>query len=145
MKPAWTFKHFIAAFVVTLAVYAVFFHLIEHHRAKNGPWRVTFVSSGGGSAPCLIIDEPRLDIANLKITFPGGSAPATNATVVFDRPREVPFSLPFGDCVFMDAITLPGTVVVSAFGHEVQMLPRVLTIDKKEYTWQSNATLKAAP
>ncbi len=145
MKPARPLKHLIAAFVITALVYAACFHLIEHHRAKNGPWRVTFASAGGDSAPCLIIDEPRLNITGLKITFPGHTAPATNVVVVFDRPREVPFPLPFGDCVFMDALTLPGTVVVAAFGHEIQLLPRVLTMDKKEYPWQSDTTLEAAP
>jgi hypothetical protein len=145
MKPARPLKHFIAAFVLTALVYAVFFHLIEHRRTENGPWRVTFASAGAGAAPCLIIDEPRLNIANLKITFPGQTVPATNAMVVFDHPQEVPFPLPFGDCVFMDAISLPGTVVVAAFGHEIQMLPRVLTVDKKEYPWQSNTNLEVAP
>jgi hypothetical protein len=145
MKPARTLKHFIAAFVITAVVYAVSFHLIEHRRSEHGPWRVTFASAGSGSAPCLIIDEPRLNIASLKITFPGQTASATNAVVVFDRPQEVPFPLPFGDCVFMDAISLPGTVVVSAFGHEIQMLPRILTVDKKEYPWQSNTNLEIGP
>jgi hypothetical protein len=145
MKPARPLKHFIAAFILTLIAYAVCFHLIEHRRTENGPWRVTFASAGGDSAPCLIIDEPGLNIAGLKITFPGHTAPATNAVIIFNHPQEVPFPLPFGDCVFMDALTLPGTVVVAAFGHEVQMLPRVLTVDKKEFPWQSNTNLEVAP
>ncbi len=90
-----------------------------------------------------MIDEPRLGITNLNILFPGRTAPATNTVMVFDQPQEVPFPVPFGNCVFMDAISLPGTVAFSMFGHEIQLIPRVLTIDKREYPWQSNATLEA--
>jgi hypothetical protein len=144
MKPAGPLKLFVSAFVIAVLVYAVAFYGIEHRRTKNGPWRVTFSSAGGASAPCLVIDEPQLRITSLKIIFPGQSAPATNGVLVFDQPREVPFPVPFGNCVFMDAISLPGTVVFSIYGHEIQLIPRVLTIDKKEYPWQSNTTLEPA-
>jgi hypothetical protein len=143
MKPAATVKLFLTAFVIAVVVYFAAFYGIEHRRTKNGPWRVTFASDGGASPPCLVIDEPKLDITCLKITFPGQTAPATNAVMVFDEPRDVPFAVPFGNCVFMDAISLPGTVVFSMFGHEIQLLPRVLTIDKQEHRWQSNTTLAA--
>jgi hypothetical protein len=144
MKPAGPLKLFLSAFVIAVVVYAVAFYAIEHRRTKNGPWRVTFSSSGGASTPCLIIDEPGLGITNLKISFPGQTAPATNAVLVFDQPQEVPFPVPFGNCVFMDAISLPGTVAFSLFGHEIQLIPRVLTIDKREYPWQSNTPLELA-
>jgi hypothetical protein len=144
MKPAGPLKLFASAFVIAVLVYAVAFYAIEHRRTEHGPWRVTFVSPGGASPPFLVIDEPRLNVINLKIIFPGQTAPATNAVLVFDQPQEVPFPVPFGNCVFMDAISLPGTVALSLFGHEIQLIPRVLTIDKKEYPWQSNATFEAA-
>jgi hypothetical protein len=144
MKPAGPFKLFASAFLIAVLVYAVAFYAIEHRRTKNGPWRVTFSSAGGASPPCLIIDEPQLNITSLKITFPGQTVPAANTVLVFDQPQEVPFAVPFGNCVFMDAISLPGTVAFSIYGHEIQLIPRVLTIDKKEYPWQSNATLDLA-
>ncbi len=144
MKPAGPLKLFVSAFVIAVLIYAVAFYTIEHRRTQNGPWRVTFSSADGASSPCLVIDEPQINITNLKITFPGQSAPATNAVIVFDKPQEVPFAVPFGNCVFMDAISLPGTVAFSIYGHEIQLIPRVLTIDKKEYPWRSNLTLEAA-
>jgi hypothetical protein len=144
MKPAGPLKLFVSAFVIAVLVYAVAFYAIEHRRTKNGPWRVTFSSADGASPPSLVIDEPQLNIANFKIDFPGQTAPATNAVLVFDQPQEVPFAVPFGNCIFMDAISLPGTVAFNIFGHEIQLIPRVLTIDKKEYPWQSNATLDLA-
>jgi hypothetical protein len=144
MKPAGPFKLFLSAFIVAVFVYAVAFYGIEHRRTKNGPWQVTFTSADG-APPCLIIDEPNLGVTNLKIAFPGQTAPATNAVMSFDQPQEVPFAVPFGNCVFMDAISLPGTVAFSVFGHEIQLIPRVLTIDKKEYPWQSNTAIELAP
>jgi hypothetical protein len=143
MKPAAPLKLFLSAFGIAVLVYFSAFYGIEHRRTANGPWRVTFASDGGASPPCLIVDEPKLNITALKITFPGQTAPATNAVMVFDQPREVPFAVPFGNCVFMDAISLPGTVAFNMFGHEIQLLPRVLTIDKQEHPWQSNTTLEA--
>ncbi len=143
MKPAAPAKLFLSAFAIAVVVYFAAFYGIEHRRTAHGPWRVTFASDGGASPPCLIIDEPYLNIAGLKITFPGQTAPATNAVMVFDGPQDVPFAVPFGNCVFMDAISLPGTVVFDVFGHEIQLLPRALTIDKKEHPWQSNTTLEA--
>jgi hypothetical protein len=41
----------------------------------------------------------------------------------------------------MDTTFLPGTLVFELFGHEIQLLPRVLTIDKKEQPWRSNETI----
>ncbi len=42
---------------------------------------------------------------------------------------------------FMDTTSLPGTVVLKLFGHEIQLMPRVLTVDKKERPWRSEETL----
>jgi hypothetical protein len=36
----------------------------------------------------------------------------------------------------MDTTFLPGTIVFEMFGHEVQLIPRVLTIDKQEQPWR---------
>ncbi|EEF59441.1 hypothetical protein [Pedosphaera parvula] len=140
MKSASPAKHFILAFLIALVLYVVFYTTIEHRRTRNGPWRVTF-SSDTTNAPIVIINEPKLNISNVRLVFPNMKAPATNATVVFDPPRPVPFDLPIGQCIFLDTTFQPGTVVFNIFGHEIQLIPRVLTIDKKEYPWQSDATI----
>jgi hypothetical protein len=53
----------------------------------------------------------------------------------------VPFDVPFGKCVFMDTTFLPGTLAFELFGHEIQLIPRVLTIDKQEQPWRSNVII----
>ncbi len=132
-------KHFISAFAIALLLYATLYSGIEHRRTKNGPWQVTFANTGG--IPTLIVNEPKLRISNLRINFPSEQASSTNYTMTFDQPQPVPFAVPFGQCVFIDPTFLPGTIALNMFGHEIQLLPRVLTIDKKEYAWQSDTTI----
>ena len=141
MKSPGVLKHFIIAFALALALYIVFFTFIEGRRTRNGPWRVAFGSAGSNSPPFLIINEPRLKISNVRVMFAGASAPRTNAVMIFDTPREVPFDVPLGQCVFMDLISQPGTVTFNLFGHEVQLIPRALTIDKKDVRWESDKTI----
>jgi hypothetical protein len=50
--------------------------------------------------------------------------------------------LPFGELLYQDPTFLPGTVTMRLFGHVVELLPRVLTVDKKEYPWQSGAVIQ---
>jgi hypothetical protein len=140
MKSAGPAKHFILAFLIALVLYAVTYSAIEHRRTKNGPWHVGFIAETSG-VPAIVIDEPKLGISHLKITFPGEHASTTNSTVIFDPPKAVPFDVPFGQCIFLDTTFQPGTVVFNLYGHEIQLLPRVLTIDKTEYPWQSDTTL----
>ena len=142
MRPAGPAKHFILAFLLALAGYIVFYQGIEHRRARNGPWRVTF-TTGSNEVPTIVIDQPRLAITNVQIRFAGETLLATNgaATLVFGQPRAVPYEVPFGQCVFMDTTFLPGTVTLQLFGHEIELLPRVLVIDRQEHRWRSGTTI----
>ncbi|MDB6122364.1 MAG: hypothetical protein JWQ71_1357 [Pedosphaera sp.] len=140
MKSAGPAKHFILAFVIAVVLYAVAYTLIEHRRTNRGPWQVSFTSDVSGT-PAIAINEPKMGISNLKITFPNDQLSATNSLVIFDPPRQVPFDVPLGQCIFLDTTFQPGTVVLNLFGHEIQLIPRVLTIDKKEYPWQSESTI----
>ena len=63
-------------------------------------------------------------------------------TLEFSQARAVPFDVPFGKCVFLDPLFLPGTVTFEMFGHEIQLLPRVLTIDKVEHPWRNGETIR---
>ncbi|MGN6553528.1 MAG: hypothetical protein ACTHLW_07375 [Verrucomicrobiota bacterium] len=141
MKANGTLRNIALLFVGVLVIYVLAYYGIEHRRTRLGAWRVTFTNAVSG-APALVIQEPALGITNVQIVFPnaGSGQPYSNATVVFDQPREVPYALPFGQCIFMDTTFLPGTVVLQAYGHEVQLLPRVLTLDNKEHPWQSAET-----
>ena len=139
MRVTELLKAVATAFLVTLVVYFVAFGSIEHLRTHKGPWKVTFTHDNTG-APAIVINEPKLNISNVTIDFPREETSATNSTLDFARPKQVPFEVPFGQCIFMDTTFQPGTVVFNFFGHEIQLIPRVLTIDKKEYPWQSGTT-----
>jgi hypothetical protein len=145
MKSDNLLRHIVVPLGIALLVYAVFYTGIEYRRTRNGPWQVVFTNDASGT-PALLINEPKLAVTNLQITFPG----ATNAVNIpttsmsFSQPRVVPYDLPAGKCVFMDTTFLPGTIVFDLFGHEIQLIPRVLTIDGKEIPWRSNMTIAIA-
>ena len=65
------------------------------------------------------------------ITFPGQKIALANLARV-ERFEEAVTNLPFGEMIFQDPTFLPGTVTMRQFGHEIELLPRVLIIDKKE-------------
>ena len=135
-------KHFAVAFLIALALYAVAYPLIENRRTRKGPWHVTFTKSPVAEAePSLTINQPWLNLSNVVIAFPGLTAAPTNETMDFRVPKDVPFEIPFGTCVFEDTTFLPGTIVFKMFGHKIQLIPRVLTVDGKEYPWKSRSTL----
>ena len=167
MQPKCQAKHFVLAFLLALIGYAAFYQGIEHWRARKGPWRVTFTQSPA-RAPLITIDQPSLAITNVQILFTAESLPATNtpatlpadashtnsptidhpaptATLLFAKPRAVPYEVPFGKCVFLDLSSLPGTVTFDLLGHEIQLLPRVLIIDRQEYAWRANAAITLHP
>ena len=129
-------KHLAIAFAAALVLYLAVFSWIEHRRTRMGPWRVTFVKEST-SAPLIRIDQPALQITNVQIEFSTvTNAASTNMTVNFVAGQVVPFPVPFGECVFMDPLFLPGTVTLNLFEHQVQMLPRTLSIDDIEYAWE---------
>jgi hypothetical protein len=160
-------KHFILAFMLALVGYAAFYQGIEHWRARKGPWRVTFTHRSA-HAPVMTIDQPGLAITNVQIVFVGENLPAPrkpgvfpadptrpnspitdhaspSTTLRFAQPHSVPYDVPFGRCVFLDLMSLPGTVAFELFGHEIQLLPRVLIVDRQEYPWRPDATITLSP
>ena len=146
MQAKGPLKHLILAFLLALLGYIVFYQAIEHRRIRRGPWRVTFTRNADG-APVILIDQPKLAITNVQLSFAGEPLPATNrpVTLVFDQPRPVPYAMPFGNCVFMDTTFLPGTVTLQLFGHEIELLPRVLVLDRQEHPWRSDTAIALSP
>lgn len=141
MKADGLLRHLLTAFVIALVVYFVAYTGIEHRRTYKGPWRVTFTNAESG-VPVIVINQLTLGITNVQITFPGASPPTNSPeTIAFDQPHPVPYPVPFGKCLFMDTTFLPGTVVFELYGHEIQLIPRVLTIDKEEQPWHSGASI----
>jgi hypothetical protein len=142
MKPEGPAKHFILAFLLALAGYILCYQIIEHRRTRNGPWQVTF-TTGAEGVPGIVVNQPKLGITNVQISFAGQNQPATNrpVTMLFRQPKPVPYEVPFGNCVFMDTTFLPGTITFQLFGHEIELLPRVLVIDRQEHSWRSDTAI----
>ena len=121
----------------SLGAYLFLYSTIEHWRLANGPWQVTFARSSG-MEPMLTIQHPRFHIEHVEILFKGHNSPATNVVHEFNKMQPVPYPVPFGECKFQDLISRPGTVVLEIYGHEIQLMPNSLTIDKHSIPWKSN-------
>jgi len=130
------FKTFAIVGLVTLIVYITVFSLVESNRRKDGPWELTFTQVD--NSPALHINHTKLNLTNITILFAAAIAP-TNLpqTIRFQHGQIAPLDLPFGKCIFLDTLYLPGTVTCEIFGHEIQLLPRTLTIDRVEHPWQA--------
>lgn len=120
--------------------YFPLFNWIEHRRGYKGPWTVDFAIAGGH--PVLLISQPALGITNVQIAFPGVTTDTNSQRIEFSIARPVPYPVPFGQCVFQDTTFLPGTIVLEISGHEIQFMPRVLTIDKVERGWRNGETIE---
>jgi len=136
-------KHFIIPLLIALVIYGVSYSWIEDRRARKGPWVVAFTNSAGG-APAILINQPKVGVTNVQLIFSGELMPPTNmpAPLSLGEPRTVPFDVPFGKCIFMDPTFLPGTITFGLFGHEIELLPRVLMIDHQEHPWRSGELIQ---
>jgi hypothetical protein len=147
MKSGFTPKTVLLWFVVVLGLYVAIFYGIEYSNQRKGPWAVEFGTEASG-VPRITIEQPRLGISKVKIRFSGENVSATNGTrqVLFDRPvSALPAPMPFGELIYEDLRTLPGVVTFNFFGHEVELLPRVLVADKKEVAWRPATVLDLFP
>jgi hypothetical protein len=139
-------KHFILAFLIAAVGYVIVFQVIESRREDKGPWRVIFTSNSLGEAT-MVIDQRSLSISNVHIVFLDSKYARAGAPVVytFSQPTNTPFALPFGECKLMDLRFLPGTLTFQAYGHEIELLPRVLMIDRQEHPWKPDGVINLHP
>lgn len=124
--------------MLALLGYSAFYACDAQLRNRRGPWAVTF-EQGPDGTPAVRIEQSGLGLSNIVVRFVGESIPASTKPlpqrVVFQEPN---LPVPFGKTVFDDLMYLPGTVVLHCFGHEVQMLPRALFLDRRSREWASN-------
>jgi hypothetical protein len=132
-------RHLLIGFAAALVLYALFFSLDQHIRQRKGPWEVTFGTNKTGT-PFIEVTQPTLQI-HTAILFAGEHATNTG-TVRFDQPEK---PIPFGATKFEDLTYLPGSVVFGIFGHEVELLPRILYLNKKEHPWRRDEIIELKP
>jgi hypothetical protein len=128
-------------FAVVVLLYLGAFYGVEHLRARKGPWEVTFTTDAARQ-PVLVIDQPGAEIKDVRIVLTGEALPDAHqpAKIVFDKPQQPPFDAPFGRVVHEDLTFLPGAVTFHVFGHEIELLPRTLILNRQERPWQSGTT-----
>lgn len=135
-------KHLLIGFGMALAIYAGFFVLDQWWRVRKGGWEVNFATHSSSNA-MIIVNQPTLGITNVQIIFEGERATNQVAgTVAFTKPQ---LAVPFGKVKFEDLTYLPGSVAFDFFGHEVELLPRTLYLNKKEHTWKSGSVYELRP
>lgn len=136
-------KQIVITFLVVLALYLAAYHGIEYRRHMHGPWSAEF-SVDAQDRPAVAITQLSLGISNLTLHFPGETVP-TNllpARVSFAKPKN---TVPFGEVIYEDLTFLPGVVTFNLFGHEIEILPRVLTINKREIPWTAVGSIDVDP
>ena len=127
-------RHLLIAFVLAVGIYGVFFSCDQALRKRKGPWEVQFQTNAAGHA-FITVNQPALGVTNVQVVFLGERA-ASTGRVIFDRPQQ---RIPFGKTKFEDLTYLPGSVAFDFFGHELELLPRTLYLNKKEQPWAPNA------
>ena len=97
MKSSGLVKPVSIGLLLALAIYIGGFALDQHLRTRRGPWEVRFTTEPSG-APAIIVNQPKLGVANLKIVFEDEKMTNAPGTVVFDFPQKpVPFSVSVRD------------------------------------------------
>jgi hypothetical protein len=141
MKSGITLKSVIAAFVVVFALYLGAFHGLEHLRHRKGPWEVAFRVSPQGT-PEVLISQSALGLKDVRLIFQGETMTNAPGIVAFDRVDRIP---PSGRVIYHDLTFLPGVVTLDLFGHEIELLPRTLVVNKQPIPWRSGQTIDLWP
>jgi hypothetical protein len=126
-------------FAATCIIYLLVFLVFEKRRNTHGGWEILFEASPGN--PALVsISQPHLGISNVNLKFdvPHTISNVVSEKVIFNSPH---LTTPFGKVIVLDTRYLPGTIVLNLFSNEVQVLPRILTINDIEYPWVSGTNL----
>jgi hypothetical protein len=133
-------RNVLLVFVGAVVLYAVSFGVIEHLRTRKGGWQVTFSTDAQGT-PKLDVAQPWLGLSNITLSFPDQHLALSNLIqrVIFDQPIT---NVPFGSVKYLDTTFLPGAIVFDLFGHEVQLTPRVLILDRRDRPWQNGSDVE---
>ncbi len=131
-------------FLAVIALYGIVYVSATLWRERKGPWVLTFDETPSGT-PRLTIRHEKLGIQDIQIfagmeePMPAGFKPVT---VRFKSPADEPG---FGKLLFTDLTFLPGVVTLDIFGHEVELLPRTLVINRKTIPWSGAKDIHLKP
>jgi hypothetical protein len=139
MRSDGLLKHLAICAVMAVVFYFPVFGWIQHRRTFKGPWEAVFRADAAGT-PAIVISQTNLHVSET-LVFPGQTVhpPDLSNAIVFG---PTPPDLPFGELLFQDPTFLPGTVTLRLFGHQVEIFPRALTVDAKEYPWKPGAVIE---
>lgn len=142
MKTGFSARSIILLFLAVLGLYIAVFYGIEYARQRKGAWEVNFLTDSQGN-PSIVVYQPRLNISSLEVVFAGEKVGRTNLSerVIFNRPKK---PVPFGKVIYEDLTFLPGVVTFDFFGHELELLPRVMIVNKREVPWKSDSVVELA-
>jgi hypothetical protein len=141
MKSGITPKSVAAGFLIVLVLYLGAFHGLEYLRHWKGPWELAFRADAQGT-PEVLISQFALRLRDARLVFHGENMTNAPGTVSFDRVDRQP---PLGRVIYHDLTFLPGVVTLDLFGHEIELLPRALIVDKQPFPWRSGQTIDLWP
>jgi len=141
MRSSFPAKAVLIVFGVVTALYFAAFRGIEYLRVRKGPWEVAFGGDTEGNAT-LTVSQPALGLSGVRIVARGERATNAQAVVRFDVVKR---PVPDGRVIYEDLTFLPGVVTFDFHGHEVELLPRTLIVNKRLVPWQSGATVELWP
>lgn len=143
MPPAMNagFKSMALLFVGVLAAYLGCFYGLEHLRHRKGAWVGDFHAAPDG-APELVVSQDWLGVTNVTLRLAGEKMTNGGGRVVFDRVKQ---PVPFGRVIYEDLTFLPGVITFDLYGHEVELVPRLLVADRRQLPWQSEQTIELWP
>lgn len=143
--------------IIAVILYIAIYSFDQWKRKKDGPWSVRFQADSNGT-PTMVIDWEVRGYRNCTLVFPGETLPAgfANVQTNFVDPVHLPQAVPFGQWFYADLTYLPGTVTFNLFAedantpgkgrrHEIELLPRVLVVNRKEYRWKNNLRIEVQP
>ncbi|MFM1770696.1 MAG: hypothetical protein RJA22_3225 [Verrucomicrobiota bacterium] len=141
MRAGITPKSIALAFVIVAALYFGVFAGIEHLRHRQGPWQATFALTPAGE-PTVTLQQAHRGLTDVRLVFHGETTTNAPGTVRFDRVQQAAL---FGRVIYEDLTFLPGVVTFDLFGHEVELLPRALIVNRRAVGWTNGMTIELWP
>lgn len=131
-------------FLTILTIYGLAFLLDGFFRMRKGPWLAVF-SAISPTQLELSVYQPTLGINGVKITIQREaleSVELTQGRVEFRNPNQ---PLPFGQLIYTDLTFLPGVVTMEIEGHQIELMPRALVVNRKPIPWDRLDPLDLKP